>query len=351
LVNTRPWVLLKVKEQEHAPMAYNNRNPFINGNSLIDESPDYWQKNQEFEGQLKTFYHQRKTGQLKQEFREYAIPKSQMAELRVNPANGIPIIKGGNQGLIPLSRTLSRLSGLNEGAREVLQGLDPYSDMSSMDRDVDVTGMMRQRMSQQGQSPAMMAQQGFANMPAQGTGGRTVSLIEGHTFYRPLQVSGFPTSMPIVRTGGTIAGIQGQVELKEMKRVYNADGLARIDAQVVQQDTGRHMDLVVVQGTWTNGPVLVSREAIVENGFGNSGNQQLLQDGRQRQLQQQVPQSNFEQRMMIQHQQQQQASNQQLLLQQQRPMNRPMPQQQQPRVAQIDQSSRDLLRKRGLLKG
>lgn len=335
-------------------------------NNLIDTTPHYWNNKEtaRFAGQLDTFFVQRSRGQIQPQFREYALPKSQMVELRENRQGGLPLARGLQNSALPSNYATSKITPMTQEARESMQYLNggtmgmpqnaPYggTDAVSMNREVDVAQVMQQRMMQQGYSPAQMTQQGFANMPAQGTGPRVVTLIEGHTFYRPLAVSGFPTAMPIVRTGGTIAGIKGPVEMKEVARVYNADGLQRIDASVVIQDTRRHMQLVVVQGTWTNGPVLVAAEAILENGQGRNGTQQLLIDSnqRQQQYQQPQPQQSIEQRMMMHHQQHQMNADQQLLLQQ--PTRQaPMQQQPQRQISQIDQSSRDLLRKRGLLKG
>lgn len=335
--------------------------------NLIDKSPQYWEarENKQFAHQLDSFYVQRARGQVQPQFRQYALPKSQMLELRANTQGGLPVFRGMQNSALPTNYSTSKVTPMTEEARQSMQYLNggvmgmpqnapnPAYAASSVDREVgpqDVQQIMMQRMMSQGASPAQMVQGGIVNMPAQGAGGpRIATLIEGHTFYRPLQVSGFPTSMPIVRTGGTIQGARGPVEIKEIARVYNADGLQRIDAGAVQQDVQRHMQLVVIQAPWTNGPVLVPREAIVENGYGGGGNQQLLVDSRMRQQPQ--PQMSMEQRMMMHHQQQQLNADQQLLLQQPQ-RQQPMPQHQpQRQISQIDQSARDLLKRRGLLKG
>lgn len=356
-------------------------------NDLTDRNPEYWVQNARFAGTLDQIASARFHGQVQNNVREYSIPRSQMVQLRENAHGGIPVFRGQQSSALPsnyeagsrigampaeISEQMGRYEGYGsqqqpqQGIRNYAQQQQPTQQVASRDlspQDVQSLIMSRAMGGGQQQAPAQQQQ-----MQQQQPQGRVATLIEGHTFYRALQSGGFATNMSIVRTAGMIAGVRGPVEIKNMVRAYNADGLQRIDAANIDRDTTRHMQLVVVQAVWTNGPVLVPMEAISENGYNNgNGQQQLLHDNFQRvapmaqqQIQQQ-PAYNMEQMAMMQQQQamaqaraqQQGLTPQQVqMMQQQRQFQQQAPQQQQQsRVMINDQASRDLLRRRGLLKG
>lgn len=336
-------------------------------NDFIDNlnyDPNYWnnQQQQKWGNFLDNFYTARTRGQMQSQVREYALPKSQMTMLRENPNGGLPVFQGQTTSALPINFQFSQnhvkmppeLGGMSQMGMP-MSVPNPAYDAASVDREIgphQLQQMMQQRMMQQGYSPQQMTQNGMVNMPPQGAAGpRMASLVEGHIFFRPLQLQGFASTIPVVKTGGQIAGVKGQVQVHEVVRAYVADGLARIDASRLHEDASRIKMLVVVSAPWTNGQVLVPQEAIIENGYGTGGSQQLLTDARAYNIEQQSMIHNAQRQQLMQQQQRQQmlmASQRPAIVQQQ---IMPMQQQQRPVISSTDEASKALLRRRGLLKG
>ena len=178
------------------------------------------------------------------------------------------------------------------------------------------------------------------NTPAQ----RVCTLSEGHTYFQPLQIQGFGTTQPLAKSGGQLRGIQGrQFEINETVTAYVVDGLQTIDLS--KMEPGRLRTLVKVTAPLV-GTFLVPQEAIQEIGGGPGANRTVLTDGRGWTPQQM-------QQMQMQQQQQQMMQQRQLLTN--APANRPMMPQQPARPMsaqeQLAQQSREMLKRKGLLRG
>src|SRR5574337_1247548 len=88
--------------------------------NFIDKNPQYWanQQNSQFAEQLDRFYNLRSRGQIQPEFRQYALPKSQMVEMRINPQGGLPIARGFKNSALPVNYATGKVSVYKEGVRE-----------------------------------------------------------------------------------------------------------------------------------------------------------------------------------------------------------------------------------------
>jgi hypothetical protein len=306
-----------------------------------DEQPDYWRRNQynqKAQADLDRHFTERAHGKrIEKSMSAYAIPRSQKVALRENRIGGIPQVEGGVNNWDP---KYLAAQGKLVGAQPVMRGPN---------EEVDVGAALQSRMAA---NAAMPGGPTHGPMPghgmAMGTGRgfntptpRVCTLAEGHTYFQPLQIQGFGATQPLAKTGGRLQGVQGrQFEINETVTAYVVDGLQTIDLS--KMEPGRLRPLVKVSAPLL-GTFLVPQEAIQEVGGGPGANRTVLTDGRGWTPQQM-------QQMQMQQQQRQLLTN--------TPVNRPMPPQQQPQFnrpmsaqEQLAQQSRDLLRRKGLLKG
>jgi hypothetical protein len=230
-----------------------------------------------------------------------------------------------------------------------------------MVEEVDAGALMQQRLlgqmsrtptPQHGAMPGhamATGQQSFQQPPAS-----VVTLQEGYTFYQPLQIQGFGTTQPLAKTGGQIKGVQGrQFQVEGVVTAYVVDGLQTIDLS--KMEPGRLKPLVKVTAPLL-GTFLVPQEAIQEMSGGPSSQRHLLVDsGNHNRMDQRAAYAQQQQQMQQQALAQQQAQQRSLLVSapqgrqampQQQPMNRPTSHQE-----MLQQQSRELMRRRGLLKG
>lgn len=312
-----------------------------------DEQPDYWRQNQlvvETRVNLDQHFHNRTHGKkLEKSMSAYAIPRSQKVALRENKIGGIPQVVGGanvwdDKYLAAQGKLLGSQQPLMRGPNE----------------EVDIGATLQSRMVANAAIPGgpthgPMPGHGMATGTGRGFNtptARVCTLTEGHTYFQPLQIQGFGTTQPLAKTGGQLRGVQGrEFEINETVTAYVVDGLQTIDLS--KMEPGRLRPLVKVTAPLL-GTFLVPQEAIKEVG-GPSANRTVLTDGRGWTPQQmQQMQAQQQQQQMLQQQQQRQLLTNSSV-------NRPMMPQQPARPMsaqeQLAQQSRDLLRRKGLLKG
>lgn len=320
---------------------------------VADEQKDYWQRSkltQRDAALLDRHFDARSHGQKLQtnSMSAYAIPKSQKVALRESRVGGIPIAEGGMQewdeAYIRAQAKLAAKGG-NVPVSDSWGGRIP----GSTTEEVDIGRILQNRMISQAATPP---NSNHGPMPghAMATGQQRsqqipsiCTLQEGHTFYQPLKIDNFGTTQPLVKTGGTIRGIQGrQFQAEGQVTAYVVDGLQTIDLS--KMEPGRMKTLVRVSAPLL-GTFLVPQEAIQEmSGGAGSGKQLLIDSSQQFRSEQQM-----RQQQQYLHQQQQQRPG----LTAQAPQRPVMPAQPRPTNPQeiLQQQSRDLLRRRGILKG
>ncbi len=314
--------------------------------AVPDEQPDYWKRNEESRVNLDQHFHNRTHGKrIEKSMNAYAIPRSQKVALRENKIGGIPQVVGG----------VNVWDDKYLAAQGKLMGSVPTA-MRGPNEEVDIGAALQSRMVANAAMPGgpthgPMPGHGMAtgtgrgfNTPAQ----RVCTLSEGHTYFQPLQIQGFGTTQPLAKSGGQLRGIQGrQFEINETVTAYVVDGLQTIDLS--KMEPGRLRTLVKVTAPLV-GTFLVPQEAIQEIGGGPGANRTVLTDGRgwtPQQMQQMQMQQQQQQMMMQQQQQRQLLTN--------APVNRPMMPQQPARPMstqeQLAQQSREMLKRKGLLRG
>jgi hypothetical protein len=270
----------------------------------------------------------------------YAIPRSQKVALRENRIGGIPVIEGGASNWD--QKYLAAQGKLVNTVQPPARG---------MNEEVDAGAMLQSRLAAAAATPAgpthgPMPGHGMATGTGRGfePAARVCTLSEGHTYFQSLQIQNFGSTQPLAKTGGQLRGVQGrQFEIKGTVTAYVVDGLQTIDLS--RMEPGRLRPLVRVEAPLL-GTFLVPQEAIQEIGGGPGATRTLLTDSRGY-TPQQMQQMQQQQMMQQQMQQRQMLPN--------NPVQRPvMPQQpSRPMSAQeqLAQQSRDMLRRKGLLKG
>lgn len=316
---------------------------------VIDEQKDYWQKDQLRQRDASVldnhFNSRSRGGKWKENVSAYSIPKSQKVALRESRFGGIPIVEGGESTWE--AAYLQAQNKINQGSQ--VPDLERLSGNSG--GEVDIGQVLQNRMIAQATAPGgqshgpmpghMMATgQQVSQQPSPGV----CTLQEGHTFYHALKIDGFGTTQPLAKTGGTIRGLQGrQFQIEAQVSAYVIDGLQTIDLS--KMEPSRLRNLVRVSAPLL-GTFLVPQEAIAEmTGGPGSGKQLLIDSGQQHRVEQ------LRQQQMLQQQRAQQGS---LLItqpQQQRPMMPAQPSRPTNPQEILQQQGRDLLRRRGLLKG
>lgn len=309
-----------------------------------DEQPNFWEKdehNRQARKDLDRHFTERAHGKrIEKSMSAYAIPRSQKVVLRENKIGGIPVIEGG----------ASNWDQKYISAQGKLAGSQPAP--RGMNEEIDAGAILQSRLVANAAAPGGPT---HGPMPghgmATGTGRgfepppRVCTLSEGHTYFQALQVQNFGTNQPLAKTAGQLKGVQGrQFEVKGTVTAYVVDGLQTIDLS--KMEPTRLRTLVRVEAPLL-GSFLVPQEAIQEIGGGPGANRALLTDSRGY-TPQQMQMMQQQQMMMQQQQQRQMLTN--------TPAQRPMVMPQQ--VArpmstqeQLAQQSRDLLKRKGLLKG
>jgi hypothetical protein len=327
-----------------------------------DEQRDYWQRNKlaqrdaalldrHFDPRFRQqFMSERDSG-----LRAYSIPRSQKVVLRETPG-GLPVFDGSfnvwdERYAQAQSQFASRANTSN--LPDPFQGRRP-----GMVEEVDAGALLQQRMMGQMSRPptpqhgampghAMVTGQQSFQQPA----ASVVTLHEGHTFYTPLQIQGFGTTQPLAKTGGQIKGVQGrQFQVEGQVNAYVIDGLQTIDLSKMEPQ--RLKPLVRVSAPLL-GTFLVPQEAIQEMSGGPGATRGLLIDHGNHRQDQRAMWAQQQAQAQAQAQQQQQQARSLLITQ---PQGRqPMPQQQPARPMNQQEmfqaQQREMLRRRGLLKG
>jgi hypothetical protein len=322
-----------------------------------DEQKDYWQRNklaQRDAGLLDSHFDTRSHGKRllngqDPSINAYSIPRSQKVALKETSVGGLLVWDGASMAWDEhYARAQSRLLQQNNLPNNLP---DPWQGRrAQMSEEIDGGAIMQQRLlanmaspggSTHGPMPGHMLATGQQRSQQQGQQ-QVCTLMEGHTFYQPLQIQGFGTTQPLAKTGGQIKGVQGrQFQVEGSVTAYVVDGLQTIDLS--KMEPGRLKTLLRVTALLL-GTFLVPQEAIQEMGGGPGANRQLLIDSNQ--------QHQINQRQAWANQQNQ---NNQGLLISQPPSRTPMPQQNQPRPTNpqeiLQAQSRELMRRRGLLRG
>ena len=325
-----------------------------------DEQRDYWQRNrlaQRDASLLDSHFDSRARGNRWKNAQDpsvnaYAIPRNMKVPLKETSVGGLLTFDGASAVWDEhYARAQSRLLQRNDLPNQLP---DPWNGRrAQMSEEIDGGAILQQRMlsnmaapggSTHGPMPGHMLATG--QQRSQQAGPSVCTLMEGHTFYQSLQIQGFGTTQPLAKTGGQIKGVQGrQFQVEGMVTAYVVDGLQTIDLS--KMEPGRLKPLVRVTAPLL-GTFLVPQEAIQEMGGSGMGTQrQMLIDSSQ-------------QHQVSQRQQwaaQQQAQAQSLLISQgpqpRQPMNQPVQQGNRPMNPQemLQAQSRELMRRRGLLKG
>lgn len=321
---------------------------------VIDEQKDYWQRSklaQRDAALLDQHFDARSHGQKFQMngMSAYAIPKSQKVALRESRVGGIPIPEGGmqdwNEAYIRAQAKFAAQGG-NVSVPDPWGGRTP----GSMTEEVDIGRILQNRMASQAAAPPLPnhgPMPGHAMATGQQQSQQTppvCTLQEGLTFYQPLKIDGFGTTQPLAKSGGTIRGVQGrQFQVGEQVTVYVIDGLQTVDLS--KMEPGRMRSLIRVSAPLL-GTFLVPQEAIQEvSGGAGSGKQLLIDSSQQYRTEQQM-----RQQQQYLHQQQQQQRPGLLAQVAQKPVMSQQPRPTNPQEI-LQQQSRDMLRRRGLLKG
>lgn len=311
-----------------------------------DEQKDYWQRSklaQRDASLIDRHFDSRSHGQkIQNGMNAYSIPRASKVALKETVVGGLPVWDGASsvwderytqaQGKLLTGNSLSTL-------KDPWQGRRP-----GMTEEIDAGAIMQQRLLSQaaGQGgPTHGPMPGHAMVTGQQQSQQQASvctLMEGHTFYQPLQIQGFGTTQPLAKTGGQIRGVQGrQFQVEGTVTAYVVDGLQTIDLS--KMEPGRLRPLVRVSAPLL-GTFLVPQEAIQEMSGGGPQRQLLIDSGQQYRL---------DQRQQWMHQQQQQ----QLLAQQQqqRPVLPAAPSRPVNPQEAFQAQQREMLRRRGLLRG
>lgn len=313
---------------------------------VADEQRDYWQRNQLNQRDAAVldqhFDNRARGGKWQQGISAYSIPRAQKAALKESRIGGILQVEGGDQFWeAEYLKAQAKLSGQSPSIPDPWGGRNPGSVP-----EVDMTALLQQRMRSQG-SPGNSFEIPGQQQPARSS---LCTLQEGHTFYSPLKVEAFGTTQPLAKTGGTIKGVQGrQFQIEGQVTAYVVDGLQTVDLS--KMDPSRLKPLYRVTAPLL-GTFLVPQEAIQElsgNGMVNGGRQLLIDSGQQHR----VEQLRMNQQQMLQQQQQQQQQRQgqgQSRLLTSQPSSQQQPRPTNPQEI-LQQQSRELLRRRGMLKG
>ena len=310
-----------------------------------DEQKDYWRKSQLAQRDanlLDRHFDSRSHGQkLQNSINAYAIPRSAKIALKETVVGGLPVWDGS--AAIWDERYAQAQNKLLSG--NALSGLkDPWQGRRpGMTEEVDAGAIMQQRMLSQAYNQGSSnhgPMPGHAMVTGQQQSQQQSSacvLMEGHVFYQPLQIQGFGTTQPLAKTGGQIKGVQGrQFQIEGTVTAYIVDGLQTIDLS--KMEPGRLKPLIRVTAPLL-GTFLVPQEAIQEMSS-NGPQRQLLIDTNQ--------QHRLEQRQQWMHQQQQQ---QMLSQQPQRQIIANTPSRPSNPQEAFQAQQREMLRRRGLLKG
>jgi hypothetical protein len=133
-------------------------------------------------------------------------------------------------------------------------------------------------------------------------------LIPGLPVFELIQVNGFGSKKPLVRTRGQITPQLSSVDfiIKEIvEALVIFPNETRIDLSLLENDPRRKLQLVVIQAPpMTNLPLLLVPKEAIANGMG--GGRQIITDQKQKQL-------TFNQQYLHQNQQMQTRPNQQLV--------------------------------------
>jgi len=303
---------------------------------VIDEQKGYWEENplrQRDKALLDRHFDSRAQGNKWQTgISAYSLPKTQKSILRESRVGGIPTVEGGESNWEEAYLLAQqKLAGQHPSIPDPWSGRRP----GLADGEVDVGSILQQRMASQAMNHSPMPGHAMATgqQSNQQAGPPVCTLQEGHTFYHVLKIDGFGTTQPLARTGGIIKGLQGrQFQVDGSVSAYIIDGLQTIDLQ--KMEPGRLRSLIRVTAPLV-GTFLVPQEAIAEmsGGASQNGGRQLLIDSSQ------------------QHRQRQAQANHGLLISQ--PQRQRQPAQPRPTNPQeiLQHQGRDLLRRRGLLKG
>jgi len=326
-----------------SPMAYSKDILF---GPVTNEQPDYWERNdlaRRDRSLLDRHFDSRsRGGQWKNgqdpSVSAYSIPRSQKVALRESPVGGIPAYEGGGTSWDDkYLQAQAKLAG-----RAPTNLPDPFQGRSPMSpEEVDVSRLLQTRAATQGPQLA----------GPQSQGPRTCTLQEGHTFYQALQIQGFGTTQPLAKTGGLIKGVQGrEFQIEGAVTAYVVDGLQTIDLS--KMEPGRLRPLIRVTAPLL-GTFLVPQEAIQEQGGQGPSRGLLIDSGQHHRVDQRS-----DQRAQWQAQQQQaqhgllipnasqHLGRQSIPSQQFAPQSRPANPQE-----ILQQQQREMMRRRGILKG
>jgi hypothetical protein len=312
---------------------------------VIDEQKDFWQRNQFAQtdaANLDRHFDARAHGNKWVNGRDpsinaYAIPRSSKVPLKETTVGGLPVFDGA--AAIWDERYSQAQSKLLQNNNLNLP--DPWGRRPGLSEEVDGGALLHQRLMSQMANPGgathgpMPGHSMVTGQVQQAT--RTCTLMEGHTFYQSLQIQGFGTTQPLAKTGGVIKGVQGrQFQVEAVVNAYVVDGLQTIDLS--KMEPGRLKPLVRVTAPLL-GTFLVPQEAIQEAGSVGGSRQMLIDSGQQHRVDQ--------------RQQWVQPAPQTQGLITSQPQRQPMPQQTRPMSQQeiLQAQSRQLLQRRGLLKG
>lgn len=323
---------------------------------VADEQPHYWASPEAVRQArlLDQHFEQRKMGvsSNKDSLSNYAIPKSMKDAIRVNPDGGLPLIQtnvnsDGNgkpdaelayrrayeaaqERFLQRAPEISKQLGIDlESTNYYPQESRPVQQPQNIQNNgwIDIN-QQQLRNSLQRQVPENIAlPQTQYEQPVNSGLGRMCTLSEGYQYFQPLKTGGFATTMTLAKSAGTIRGVQGKsFEIREIVECYIIDGLESIDLSSIDPNRKKHLVCISIP---MQGVALVPREAIreVTQQPGQVQQRQMLIDTRQMPIPQQVQaQNNYRQQQQI-----------------QQPKNQ--------NIQDIESYSKNLLIKRGFLKG
>lgn len=301
-----------------------------------DEQKDFWQKSkfaQRDAAILDRHFDSRSHGKkIENSMNAYSIPRSAKVALKETVVGGLPVWDGATSVWDDrYSQAQSKLAQRNPNLPDPWQGRKP-----GMVEEIDAGAVLQQRlMSQAANSgaPTHGPMPGHAMVTGQNQHQpSTCTLAEGHTFYQALQIQGFGTTQPLAKTGGQIRGVQGkQFQVEGLVTAYVVDGLQTIDLS--KMEPSRLKPLVRVTAPLL-GTFLVPQEAVQEMNAGGPSRQLLIDSGQQHRMEQR--------QQWLQHP----------------PASHPQPQRQVVQNSRapshqdtLQAQSREMMRRRGLLKG
>jgi hypothetical protein len=305
-----------------------------------DEQKDFWQRSkfaQRDAAILDRHFDSRSHGKkIENTMNAYSIPKSAKVALKETVVGGLPVWDGAASVWDDrYAQAQSKLAQRNQNIPDPWQGRKP-----GMVEEIDAGAALQQRLMAQAANPGGMTHgplPGHAMVTGQQQSQQQPSvctLMEGHVFYQALQIQGFGTTQPLAKTGGQIRGVQGrQFQVEGVVTAYVVDGLQTIDLS--KMEPARLKTLVRVTAPLL-GAFLVPQEAVQEMSAGGPSRQLLIDSGQQH-------------RIESKHQWLHQQPQQQVLHQPQKQLiqNSRTPNHQEVLQAQ----SREMMRRRGLLKG